>query len=163
MNNKGLKILVMGLPTSGKTTLAKALRHRLRDFGWYTVHYNADEVRSTINCDLGFTECDRLHQAYSMGWLADKVANENGIAICDFVCPTEATRKAFHKDREADFLIWCDRVQESPYQDTNRVFEPPKDHTYDFRVYEDCDPNQLASLVMNELAVKFNKMYLAHL
>ena len=52
------KILVMGLPGSGKTTFAKLLVARLN-----AVWFNADEVRETVNPDLGFTEEDRLKQA----------------------------------------------------------------------------------------------------
>ncbi len=44
------KILIMGLPGSGKTALATALAPRLN-----AVHFNADEVRQNINKDLGFS------------------------------------------------------------------------------------------------------------
>ena len=43
------KILIMGLPGAGKTTLAKVLAPRLN-----AVHFNADDVRREINRDLGF-------------------------------------------------------------------------------------------------------------
>ena len=52
------KILIMGLPGAGKTTLAKALAPRLN-----AAHYNADDVRANINKDLGFSEADRIEQA----------------------------------------------------------------------------------------------------
>jgi GTPase SAR1 family protein len=45
------KILIMGLPGAGKTTLAKALAPRLN-----AVHYNAYAVRANINKDLRFSE-----------------------------------------------------------------------------------------------------------
>ena len=51
------KILVMGLPGAGKTTLATALARRLN-----AVHFNADEVRRNINSELGFSEADRIEQ-----------------------------------------------------------------------------------------------------
>jgi predicted ATPase len=41
------KILIMGLPGAGKTTLAHALAPRLN-----AVHFNADEIRREINSDL---------------------------------------------------------------------------------------------------------------
>jgi adenylylsulfate kinase len=49
------KILVMGLPGAGKTTLATALARRLN-----AVHFNADDVRKNINMELGFSETDRM-------------------------------------------------------------------------------------------------------
>ena len=52
-----MKVLIFGLPGSGKTTLAKALKDRLR-----AVHWNADDVRANINKDLKFSEADRIEQ-----------------------------------------------------------------------------------------------------
>ena len=62
------KILIMGLPGAGKTTLAKVLAPRLN-----AVHFNADDVRREINKDLGFAPADRIEQARRMGWLCDQV------------------------------------------------------------------------------------------
>ena len=45
------KILIMGLPGAGKTTLARELAPLLR-----AVLFNADEVRKTLNRDLGFSQ-----------------------------------------------------------------------------------------------------------
>jgi hypothetical protein len=112
------KILIMGLPGAGKTTLAKALAPRLN-----AAHYNADEVRANINKDLGFSEADRIEQARRMGWLCDIVADRGNFVIADFICPTDATRAAF--GAEDAFLIWVDRIREGRFADTNKMFEAP--------------------------------------
>ena len=119
------KILIMGLPGSGKTTLAKELAELLN-----AVHFNADEIRENINKDLKFGLEDRLEQARRMGWLCDKVAKTGKYVIADFICPTEETRRAFGEC----YLIFTDTVKESGYKDTNKMFEPPK--KYDFLVEE---------------------------
>lgn len=49
------KLLIMGLPGAGKTTLAEALVKRIQ-----AVHFNADAVRSEINKDLGFSSQGRF-------------------------------------------------------------------------------------------------------
>jgi len=72
------KILVMGLPGAGKTTLSKALSPRLN-----AVHFNADAIRANINRDLGFSESDRIEQARRMGWLCDQVVHVGCYAIAD--------------------------------------------------------------------------------
>ena len=84
------KILIMGLPGAGKTTLARTLAPLLNG-----VIFNADEVRAQINRDLGFSPEDRVEHARRMGWMCDRVVEAGGIAIADFICPTPQTRAAF--------------------------------------------------------------------
>src|SRR5262245_50936556 len=76
------KILIMGLPGAGKTTLARMVAARLN-----AVLFNADDVRANINKDLGFSEADRVEHARRMGWLCDQVTRTGGLAIADFICP----------------------------------------------------------------------------
>jgi DNA polymerase III delta prime subunit len=125
------KILIMGLPGTGKTTLAKALSPRLN-----APHFDADLVRANINKGLGFSAADRIEHARRMGWLCDVVAAAGGFAIADFVCPTVATREAFGS--AGTFVIWVDRIKHSRFEDTNRMFEPPD--RFDLRVTSDGTP-----------------------
>jgi len=56
-----------------------------------------------------------------MRHLADGVTLAGNIAIADFICPTEETRKNFN----ADFTVWMDTIDSSKYDDTNEMFEKP--------------------------------------
>ena len=114
-----LKILIMGLPGTGKTTLATLLIKRLS-----AVHFNADDIRKNINKDLGFSEEDRIEQAKRMGHLCDLVTKSGCDAVADFVCPTKKTRQAFN----ADFIIWVDRIKKGRFKDTNNLFEQPTEY-----------------------------------
>lgn len=107
----------MGLPGSGKTTLAKQLAAAI-----HAIHFNADRVRATVNSDLGFSLEDRITQARRMGQMAQFVSDSHHVAICDFVCPTPETRAAF----KPDFIIWMNTISESKYSDTNALFVPPE-------------------------------------
>ena len=135
------KLLIMGLPGSGKTTLATALSARLG-----AVHFNADDVRGNINRDLGFSHADRVEHARRMGWLCDRVTDAGGYAIADLICPTAATRRAFAQERGA-FVVWIDRIKEGRYADTNAMFETPHDHHV--RVTDQGTPDHWAEIVAN--------------
>jgi nicotinamide riboside kinase len=127
-----MKILIMGLPGSGKTTLARALAPKLK-----AVHWNADAVRANLNTHLGFSEADRMEQARRMGWLCDQVTAAGQIAIAEFVCPTPATRAAFGK---TDCTIWVDTIKAGLFEDTNKMFVPPEITGGDYRVdTQDCE------------------------
>ena len=116
------KILIMGLPGSGKTTLAKLLAPMFN-----AVWLNADKVREEAN-DWDFSELGRSVQANRMKRLAQEALDNNRNVIADFVCPTEHTREDFN----ADYIVYMDTIKEGRFEDTNKMFEPPK--KYDFRV-----------------------------
>ena len=81
------RILVLGLPGSGKTTFAK----QLMEFFPNGTHLNADEVRTAAD-DWDFSDAGRVRQAQRM---KDKANEAGGLVVADFVCPTPETRAAF--------------------------------------------------------------------
>lgn len=115
-----MKILIFGLPGSGKTTLAEPLAKLLG-----AVWLNADQVRTDYN-DWDFSVEGRMRQAMRMRYLADGVSKAGKIAVADFVCPTEQTRLEF----AADFSIWMDTIPASKFEDTNTLFETPTQYNY---------------------------------
>ena len=137
------KILIMGLPGAGKTTLTLALAPLLN-----AVLFNADEVRANLNRDLGFSIEDRIEQARRMGWLCDQVVKAGGTAIADFVCPTAETREAFGPA----FTIWLDRILAGRFEDTNKLFTPPQ--RYDERVTPEGTARAWAERISKKLRPK---------
>ena len=139
------RILIMGLPGSGKTYFSRALKKYLEknstlinlpeqatDVEWFNYSarvewFNADDVRKKFN-DWDFSESGRIRQSHRMRELAD--ASDANYVICDFVAPLVEMRNNF----KADWTIWIDTIDAGRFEDTNRVFVPPE--VYDFRITE---------------------------
>lgn len=119
-----MKILVMGLPGSGKTWLSERLQKHL-DCAWY----NADKIREMAN-DWDFSDAGRRRQALRMSQIGTFEGAHGRTVICDFVCPTNETRQIFG----ADITIWMDTIKEGRFEDTNKMFETPENPT--FRIEE---------------------------
>lgn len=138
------RILIMGLPGAGKTTLAEALRNLIQDNNKTVEWFNADLVRQAHN-DWDFSESGRIRQSIRMKELADKM--DSNYVICDFVCPLPVMRDNF----AADFIVWIDTITQGIYEDTNRVFVVPD--KYDIRVTEQ-NANKWAKIIYEQISHK---------
>ena len=135
----------MGLPGSGKTTLAKLLAPMLN-----AVWLNADEVRRQAD-DWDFSEEGRKRQSLRMCELADEAVGKNRTVVADFICPTEYTRKQFN----ADYTVWMDTIKEGRFDDTNKMFESPTQ--YDFKVTHK-EANMWAYLIKQDVIDKLGNL-----
>ena len=106
----------MGLPGSGKTTLANELGPMLN-----AKRLNADEVRKEAN-DWDFSEEGRKRQAKRMADMAKKIKDDGNYVIADFICPTPEARNLF----PADYIVWVDTIKKGRFDDTNQMFVKPE-------------------------------------
>jgi len=139
-----MKILVMGLPGSGKTTLAKELSKEID-----AIHLNADEMRNKVWIDLTFKYTDRIVMAQRMGALSDVLINQGHNVIADFICPTEQTRQAFG----SAFIVWVNRIENSRFDDTNNLFEKPKQ--VDVEINYGLTINEQINMIVRKIHVAF--------
>ena len=132
-----VKVLIMGLPGAGKTTLAKAFHDKMAGSLWL----NGDHMRKLYN-DWDFSEEGRERQAKRMRDMAE--VSESHCVIADFVCPTSELREIY----APDVLVWVDTIKAGRFEDTNKVFVPPEE--YDLRVV-DYDTNKWVNLILNQI------------
>jgi hypothetical protein len=156
------RILIMGLPGSGKTYLAERLKRYLEENStiqhmpaeelilspWQldscsaTVDwFNADDIRRRFN-DWDFSKEGRIRQSIRM--LDFALASTGSFVICDFVAPLPEMRNNFN----ADWVIWVDTIDQSRFEDTNKAFVPPT--VYDFRINEQ-NADYWASYIGNKI------------
>ncbi len=82
-----------GLPCSGKTTLAAALKEELDKKGYRTVHLDGDVVRAGINKGLGFSPDDRRENLRKVAHMARDLNHGGTVVIASFVSPTNELRE----------------------------------------------------------------------
>ena len=128
----------MGLPGSGKTTLANELAPLIN-----AKRINADEVRKKAN-DWDFSEEGRTRQSKRMADLAKKSKEDGSYVVADFICPTPEARSLF----PSDYIIWVDTIKEGRFDDTNKMFVKPE--KFDYHVTTQ-DAKRWAPIILKEI------------
>ena len=139
-----MKILICGLPGSGKTTLAEPFA-KLIGATWI----NADKIREEYN-DWDFSPEGRTRQANRMRYIADGIVKAGKICVADFVAPTRQTRHEFN----ADYVVWMDTIKAGRFEDTNAMYEPLTKDEVNYHVSEwfDDTHQQLVEVVSKYMA-----------
>ena len=150
-----MKILIMGLPESGKTWLGERIAKHFNIPFW-----DANIVRKIYN-DWDFSIQGRDRQSVRMR----KLAEVDTISISAFIAPLPGYIRNFFPDK----LIFMDTVKDCEYEDTNKLFKPPQNP--DVRIRKWINEDQLFSSLedfnlgmkdienfSNELMQKLNKL-----
>jgi adenylylsulfate kinase len=89
----GLTVWFTGLPSAGKTTIARALEKRLLDEGRQVERLDGDVVRTYLTKDLGYSRADRDENIRRIGFVAHLLSRNGVIALCSVVSPYREVRE----------------------------------------------------------------------
>jgi adenylyl-sulfate kinase len=101
---QGFTIWFTGLPASGKSTLAVALRAVLLERGHRVEVLDGDSFRAHLSSDLGFSKEDRDTNNRRIGFIAGLLSRNGVVAIPATISPYRETRLEIRRQHEAPFV-----------------------------------------------------------
>jgi bifunctional enzyme CysN/CysC len=103
----GAVIWLTGLSGAGKSTIALEVERRLFERGYQVYVLDGDNVRTTLNADLGFSPADRTENVRRLGAAASLFAEAGFVAIVAAISPYAADRGRARGAARAPFHeIW---------------------------------------------------------
>ena len=92
LNQKGCVIWLTGLSGSGKSTIARRVEQQLLARGIHAYVLDGDNVRHTLNKDLGFSPADRNENIRRVGCVAQLFADAGSVVLTAFISPYRQDR-----------------------------------------------------------------------
>lgn len=97
-NDQGFTVFLTGLSGSGKSTIAKSLAVRLRDYGDRSVSLlDGDEVRRRLSSELTYSPEDRERHLLRIGYVAAEITKSGGVAVCARIAPHASSRREIRR------------------------------------------------------------------
>ena len=101
-------VWLTGLPSAGKSTVARALEKRLLEAGRAVEVLDGDVVRTHLTKDLGFSREDRRENVLRIGFVANLLSRNGVIVICPVIAPYRSDRdevRAMHDGRFLEVFV----------------------------------------------------------
>ncbi|MCH6163232.1 adenylyl-sulfate kinase [Streptomyces marispadix] len=97
----GATVWLTGLPSAGKTTIARALAERLAARGRRVEVLDGDEIRTFLSAGLGFSRADRDRNVQRIGFVAELLASHGVIVLVPVIAPYADSRAAVRERHQA--------------------------------------------------------------
>lgn len=118
-------IWLTGLPASGKSTIAEAVGKKLEklDISYYII--DGDNIRSTLNKDLGFSQEERIENNRRVANVARILLDAGVLPIVSTVSPNKSSRtfaKSLFKDNEFKLVYINTSIEECIRRDPKNLY-----------------------------------------
>ncbi|MEV7324128.1 adenylyl-sulfate kinase [Streptomyces sp. NPDC093970] len=91
---QGATVWLTGLPSAGKTTIARLLGDRLKARGHRVEILDGDEIRRFLSAGLGFSREDRNTNVQRIGLVSEVLARNGVISVVPVIAPYADSREA---------------------------------------------------------------------
>ena len=91
---RGCVVWFTGLSGSGKSTLARRVEQLLLERDVHAYVLDGDNLRGTLNVDLGFSPADRSENIRRVGCVAQLFADSAAVCLTAFISPYQVDRDA---------------------------------------------------------------------
>jgi adenylylsulfate kinase len=102
----GITVWFTGLPSSGKSTVARGVADRLIGAGQRVAVLDGDEIRANLTKDLGFSRADREENVRRIGFVASMLSVQGVITLVPVIAPYAVSRervRSLHLAKNIDF------------------------------------------------------------
>jgi adenylylsulfate kinase len=106
LSDAGITVWLTGLPSAGKSTIARGAAARLLACGSQVEVLDGDEIRRTLTRDLGYSRADRHENVRRIGFVARLLARHGTTVLVPVIAPYADSRlevRARHAEDGVDF------------------------------------------------------------
>lgn len=121
---RGVTVWFTGLPSSGKSTIARILERKFREAGLKCELLDGDVVRTNLSKGLGFSKEDRDANIKRIGFVAHLLTRNEVIAIASAISPYREVRD-YNRKMIGNFVevyVKCS-VEECERRDVKGLFK----------------------------------------
>ncbi|MFE2070209.1 adenylyl-sulfate kinase [Streptomyces sp. NPDC059467] len=97
---QGATVWLTGLPSAGKTTIARLLGDRLKTQGHRVEVLDGDEIRRFLSAGLGFSREDRNTNVQRIGLVSEVLARNGVLSVVPVIAPYADSREAVRTRHE---------------------------------------------------------------
>lgn len=94
VTGQGATVWLTGLPSAGKTTIARTLAEQLRTEGRRVEVLDGDEIREFLSAGLGFSRTDRDLNVRRIGFVSELLASHGVTVLVPVIAPYADSRAA---------------------------------------------------------------------